>query len=128
MTPATPVRDATLGVHGHEVSYAEAAATVDGEQRPVSVLVHGIGARARPWEQVMAVLGRTCLVLAPDLLGHGDSAEPRRDCSLGAHARGVRDLLAALGHERVSVVGHSVPGRLGRELRLVAYAPAAVRP
>ena len=35
-------------------------------------------------------------VIAPDLLGHGHSATPRGDYSLGAHASGVRDLLSAL--------------------------------
>ena len=49
-------------------------------------------------------------VIAPDLLGHGASAKPRGDYSLGAYASGVRDLLAALGHDRVTVVGHSLGG------------------
>ena len=74
------------------------------------VLVHGIASRAAQWEQVMAVLGETCHVIAPDLLGHGLSAKPRGDYSLGAHACGIRDLLSALGHDRVSLVGHSLGG------------------
>jgi pimeloyl-ACP methyl ester carboxylesterase len=49
-------------------------------------------------------------VIAPDLLGHGASAKPRGDYSLGAYASGVRDLLAALGHDHVTVVGHSLGG------------------
>jgi pimeloyl-ACP methyl ester carboxylesterase len=58
----------------------------------------------------MAELGETCHVIAADLLGHGESAKPRGDYSLGAHACGVRDLLAALGHDRVTLVGHSLGG------------------
>jgi pimeloyl-ACP methyl ester carboxylesterase len=49
-------------------------------------------------------------VVAPDLLGHGESAKPRGDYSLGAYASGVRDLLAMLGHRRVTIVGHSLGG------------------
>ena len=94
-------------VHGHAVSYAEAGADSGG---PVVVLVHGIASRAQQWEQVMARLGQTCHVIAPDLLGHGRSAKPRGDYSLGAHACGIRDLLSALGHDRVSLVGHSLGG------------------
>jgi pimeloyl-ACP methyl ester carboxylesterase len=96
-----------LPVHGHAVSYAESGAQSGG---PVVVLVHGIASRASQWERVMADLGETCHVIAPDLLGHGSSAKPRGDYSLGAHACGIRDLLAALGHDRVSLVGHSLGG------------------
>ena len=58
----------------------------------------------------MAGLCREHTVIALDLLGHGASAKPRGDYSLGAYASGVRDLLASLGHDRVTVVGHSLGG------------------
>src|SRR3954471_11965620 len=97
----------TLRVHGNDVHYDEAGASSGG---PVVVLIHGIASRAAQWHGVMADLGETCHVIAPDLLGHGESAKPRGDYSLGAHACGVRDLLAALGHDRVTLVGHSLGG------------------
>jgi pimeloyl-ACP methyl ester carboxylesterase len=49
-------------------------------------------------------------VIAPDLIGHGDSAAPRGDYSLGAHAASIRDLLAAVGVDRATLVGHSLGG------------------
>ena len=55
-------------------------------------------------------------MVAPDLLGHGGSAKPRGDYSLGAYASGLRDLLAALGHERATVVGHSMGGGIAMVL------------
>jgi pimeloyl-ACP methyl ester carboxylesterase len=97
----------TLPVHGNVVHFDEAGADSGG---PVVVLIHGIASRAAQWHQVMADLGETCHVIAPDLLGHGESAKPRGDYSLGAHACGIRDLLAALGHDRVTLVGHSLGG------------------
>ena len=54
-------------------------------------------------------------MIAPDLLGHGESATPRGDYSLGALASGVRDLLTALGHDRVTVVGHSLGGGIAMQ-------------
>ena len=110
--PPAPVTYAALPVHGHLMRYVEAGENSGG---PVVLLVHGIASRAKQWEQVMGTLGRTCHVIAPDLLGHGDSAKPRGDYSLGAHACGMRDLLAALGHDRVSLVGHSLGGGIAMQ-------------
>ena len=49
-------------------------------------------------------------MIAPDLLGHGDSDKPRADYSIAAYANAMRDLLAVLDIERVTVVGHSLGG------------------
>ena len=92
-------------VHGHALRYRTA-----GRDGPVLVLVHGITSSSRTWEPVLDALGRSHRVIAPDLLGHGESAKPRGDYSLGAYASGVRDLLAVLGHERATIVGHSLGG------------------
>src|SRR5689334_10146771 len=62
------------------------------------------------WHAVARSLAAEHTVIAPDLIGHGDSATPRGDYSLGAHAATIRDLLAAIGIERASIVGHSLGG------------------
>jgi pimeloyl-ACP methyl ester carboxylesterase len=93
-----------LTLHGHRVRYLHAG------EGPVLALIHGITSSADTWKPAMAGLSRDHNVIAPDLLGHGASAKPRGDYSLGAYASGVRDLLAALGHDRVTVVGHSLGG------------------
>jgi len=83
---------------------------------PVIVLVHGITSTSETWERVMPALAKRFTVIAPDLLGHGGSAKPRGDYSLGAYASGVRDLLIALGHERATFVGHSLGGGVAMQL------------
>jgi pimeloyl-ACP methyl ester carboxylesterase len=91
-------------IHGHEVAYVAAG---DG---PVLVLVHGIAGSSATWSRVIPQLAERHTVVAPDLLGHGESAKPRGDYSLGAYASGIRDLLVVLGHERATLVGHSLGG------------------
>src|SRR3954464_3520669 len=65
---------------------------------------------SRHWEAVALDLADRYTVIAPDLLGHGDSAAVRGDYSLGAHAASIRDLLAVIGVDRATVVGHSLGG------------------
>jgi pimeloyl-ACP methyl ester carboxylesterase len=100
--PETGEHELTL--HGNRVRYLTA-----GSGPPV-VLIHGITSSADTWAAAMRGLAREHTLIAPDLLGHGASAKPRGDYSLGAYASGVRDLLAALGHDRVTIVGHSLGG------------------
>ena len=44
---------------------------------PVVLLIHGITGDSRQWNQIIPQLADRYTVLAPDLLGHGQSAKPR---------------------------------------------------
>jgi pimeloyl-ACP methyl ester carboxylesterase len=91
-------------VHGYKRVFRIAG---DG---PPLLLIHGIGDSSSTWLSVMPALARSHLVIAPDLLGHGESDKPRADYSVAAYANGMRDLLGVLGVDRVSLVGHSLGG------------------
>lgn len=93
-----------LTVHGHRVAYRLA-----GEGPPL-VLIHGITSSSESWGEVGTKLTERHTVLAPDLIGHGQSAKPRGDYSMGAFASGVRDLVVALGIGPATIVGHSLGG------------------
>lgn len=108
-------------LHGHRVSYRTA-----GHGGPVVLLIHGIVGCAEQWDQVVPLLAERYTVVAPDLLGHGQSAKPRGDYSLGAYAASVRDLLVALGHRRATVVGHSLGGGVAMQFAY-EYPPFAER-
>jgi pimeloyl-ACP methyl ester carboxylesterase len=82
---------------------------VDGKG-PVLLLVHGLAGSALTWRYVMPPLAKRFTVLAPDLLGQGQSDKPRGEYSLGAHANTLRDLMDTLGHKRATVVGQSLGG------------------
>jgi pimeloyl-ACP methyl ester carboxylesterase len=101
---AGSIRSEELTLHGHRVTYQI------GGDGPVLVLVHGIAGSSATWDDVLPRLAERHTVIAPDLLGHGQSAKPRGDYSLGAYASGLRDVLAALGVERATFVGHSLGG------------------
>lgn len=96
----------TVKVHGHEVAY-RTGGPGDG---PVVLLVHGMAGSSSMWKSTIPLLDPSITYIAPDLPGHGRSAKPRGDYSLGAQASFLRDLLAALGHERVTIVGQSLGG------------------
>ena len=98
-----------LDLYGHRVSYRRAGAG------PALLLLHGITDSSATWEGVAATLSEHFTLIAPDLLGHGESATPPGDYSLGAHASGVRDILTALGIDRATVVGHSLGGGIAMQ-------------
>jgi pimeloyl-ACP methyl ester carboxylesterase len=93
-----------IELHGRRMIYR-----VAGSGPPV-VLIHGMLNSSSHWRSVALNLAGDHTVIAPDLIGHGDSAAPRGDYSLGAHASSIRDLLAAMGIDRASIVGHSLGG------------------
>src|SRR5215211_1224324 len=102
----------SISLHGNRVSYR------CGGEGPLLVLIHGITSSSASWEAVLPELAEHFTILAPDLLGHGQSDKPAGDYSLGSHACLVRDLMLTLGHERATVVGHSLGGGVAMQ---VAY-------
>jgi len=91
-------------LHGRESGY------LVGGEGPVLLLVHGMAGTCENWRSVIEPLARRHTVIAPDLPGHGLSAGGPGDYSLGNLAAGLRDLLLVLGHERATLVGHSLGG------------------
>jgi pimeloyl-ACP methyl ester carboxylesterase len=99
-----------VSLHGYRISY------VTGGRGPLLILIHGITNSASSWEPVLGLLAERFTVVAPDLLGHGTSAKPRGDYSLGAYACLVRDLMIALDRDRATFVGHSLGGGIAMQL------------
>src|SRR2546421_10126479 len=93
-----------MRLHGRRISYLPAG------EGPVLLLVHGIASDSQTWRAALPLLARRATVIAPDLPGHGTSAKTPGDYSLGSLASSLRDLLIKLGHERATLVGHSLGG------------------
>jgi pimeloyl-ACP methyl ester carboxylesterase len=99
----------TVTIHGHRRAFVKVGSG------PALVLLHGIGCNHRTWLPVLRPLSKHFTVIAPDLLGHGQSDAPRADYSIGGYANGVRDLLAINGVTSATVVGHSLGGGIAMQ-------------
>ena len=124
-----PVR--RLVIHGHERAYVKVGSG------PVLLLLHGLGCDHTTWDPVIDRLAEEFTVIAPDLLGHGQSAKPRADYSIGGYANAMRDLLTVLDIETVTVVGHSLGGGVAMQFayqfperteRMLLIAPGGIGP
>ena len=91
-------------VHGRPMNFVEAGSG------PVLLLIHGMAGTCANWESVIEPLAINRTVIAPDFPGHGASAPGGGDYSLGGLAGSLRDLLLTLGHDRATLVGHSLGG------------------
>jgi pimeloyl-ACP methyl ester carboxylesterase len=110
LTPAEREFEAwEVDLHGHRVIYRAV-----GSGPPV-VLIHGMVNSSRHWREVAMQLAERHTVIAPDLIGHGDSATPRGDYSIGAHAAAIRDLLTAIDVQTATFVGHSLGGGIAMQ-------------
>jgi pimeloyl-ACP methyl ester carboxylesterase len=118
-------------IHGYRRAFRMAG------RGPAVLFIHGIGDDSSTWLDILTSLAGEFTVIAPDLLGHGGSDKPRADYSVAAYACGMRDLLAVLDIDRVSVVGHSLGGGVAMQFayqfpqlceRLVLVASGGIGP
>jgi len=86
----------------------------------VVLLLHGLTASGRSWQNVAPVLGENFRVVAPDARGHGGS-QWMRDYSFELMRDDVVKLMEQLGILAAIVMGHSMGA-------LTAYELAATRP
>src|ERR1700744_128701 len=94
----------TVTVHGRRISFLKAG------EGPLLLLIHGMAGTAQNGGRVSEPLALHNTVVAPDFPGHGESEPGGGDYSLGSLASGLRDLMISLGHERATLVGHSLGG------------------
>jgi pimeloyl-ACP methyl ester carboxylesterase len=99
-----------VSIHGHDMAYR-----MEGTG-PALLLLHGMAGSSRTWRDVIPRLTDRFTVIAPDLMGHGQSEKPVGDYSLGAFASGLRDLLEVLDIDRATIIGQSFGGGVAMQL------------
>ena len=104
----TPVSIRVGGAHGlslHALEWSK-------EGVPL-VLLHGFSNEAHIWDDVAPIVAPYYRTLAFDLRGHGDSdRDAERRYEYDAHVADLEEATAALGIERMVLVGHSFGGRV----------------
>jgi len=98
--PAIMDRYAT--VNGVKLHYL-----VAGKGTPV-ILLHGYAQNSHMWRPLMKELAKTHLVVAPDLRGFGDSAQPGSGYDKKTMAQDVHALAQSLGIQKAGVAGHDI--------------------
>jgi len=94
---------------------------------PIVLLLHGAGAAAHSWRDLMPALAARFDVVAPDLPGHGFSRAPgNAAASLPGMARAVAALLEAEDIRPALIVGHSAGAAVALRLALDGAAPKAI--
>jgi pimeloyl-ACP methyl ester carboxylesterase len=89
------------------------------DRSPALVLIHGLFASHRSFEDLVEALSSRFHVIAPDLPGFGESEKPspaRYAYGVESHAEAVADLIAAFGVGRASVLGHGMGGAVALTL------------
>ena len=110
-----------IEVDGRHIAYID-----EGQGEPL-VLLHGCPFHGYEWKDVIPLLSRKFRVLAPDLLGLGDTVVnlDNDDYRLPQDAEMVRGFLSALGIESAHFVGHDHGG--ATSLLLMEQAPEVMR-
>ena len=75
---------------------------------PPVILIHGWSASHRSFDQNVEAIAKRCTVITPDLRFHGESDKPEWGFHVARLASDLRDLIAATGVERPTVVGTSL--------------------
>ena len=100
---------------GRTLAYLDNGA--DGDDRPVLLALHGIGAHKDHWPRLAHRLAGRLRVVAPDLPGFGESdRDAGADYSMGAQAEAVVAFADRLGLERFHLAGSSMGGRIAAEV------------
>ncbi|MFG2788254.1 alpha/beta fold hydrolase [Streptomyces sp. NPDC048419] len=110
-----PNGSAYAKVNGLEMYY-ETHGAEDGEQRPLVLLHGGVHTVGLSFAAVLPALAEGRRVVAPELQGHGHTADTEREMSVANFASDVVKLLDELGIREADFIGFSLGGLTALEI------------
>ncbi|HEY6678430.1 MAG TPA: alpha/beta hydrolase [Actinomycetota bacterium] len=110
------------------VSGVDMAFIEEGDpENPAVVFIHGFPTSSFLWREFVPLFAPWTHVIAPDLLGCGNSGMPEEgDLHIRAQAGYIRELLEGLGVDRFAVVGHGHGGGIAQLLAVDGGVEAMV--
>lgn len=117
-------------VNGNKIRYLEW-----GDSKDTVVLLHGLGGMAERWLPVIPFLSKKYKVIAPDLIGYGQSDKPQTDYTSDFFRESMLGFLNALSLQSVFMVGTSLGGEIVAECaatqsslikKIVMVSPAGI--
>jgi len=99
-----------LQIDGNKIRYLES-----GNSKKTLVLVHGLGASAERWDQVIPLFADEFRVIVPDLIGFGYSDKPLVDYTPEFFSEFLKKFFIASGIKRPNLIGSSLGGQISAE-------------
>ncbi len=124
------VQEKFIDIGGHKIRYLES-----GNSDKTLVLIHGLGASAERWEQVMPIFAEKFRVVIPDLIGFGYSDKPLADYTIDFFSNFLKDFLESANITRTHLIGSSLGGQITAEFtasnpktveKLILVSPSGV--
>ena len=120
----------TTEIDGNKIRYLE-----EGTSKNTLILLHGLGASAERWEDVIPLFAKKFRVIVPDLIGFGYSDKPSIDYTTDYFAEFMSKFVEKVGIKEMSIIGSSLGGQIAAEFiinqnvdvkKLVLVSPSGV--
>ena len=99
-----------LHVDGYKIRYLES-----GDSKNTLLLIHGLGASAERWSNVIPLFSDQYRVIVPDLIGFGQSDKPATDYTMSFFVDFLEKFIAASEIKHPNIVGSSLGGQISAE-------------
>ena len=104
------VEEKFLQIDGNKIRYLES-----GDSKKTLVLIHGLGASAERWDQVIPLFADEFRVVVPDLIGFGYSDKPLVDYTTEFFSEFLQKFFIASDIKRPNLIGSSLGGQIVAE-------------
>ena len=124
------VEEKFLQINGYKIRYLES-----GDSKNTLVLIHGLGASAERWNQVIPLFADDFRVIVPDLVGFGYSDKPLVDYTPEFFSDFLEKFFTVSDIKHPNIIGSSLGGQISAEYaashpneieKLILVSPAGV--